>query len=330
MAVAAPPQNIEEEEFQDILMQPKRGYWQDAWDRLKRNKAAVVGMVIIGFFILLSLFANVVAPRNPLEINSGMQFRPPVFMDGYLNKKADARFFFGTDYLGRDVLSRVIYGSRVSLIAGILPTIVIVLVGVVVGVISGFIGGRTDNLLMRLTDVFYAFPDLLFFIILIIVLKDTPMGEWLSGLFILFMAIAITGWVGMARLVRGLVLSLKEKEFVEAARAIGAPTNRIMFRHILPNALGPIIIVTCRAIPGFIILEAVFGYLGLGLKPATDPASFFISSWGSLMLDGRTALTTQPWLLLAPALCVALIVIAFTFLGDGLRDALDPRLRGRQ
>jgi oligopeptide transport system permease protein len=152
----------------------------------------------------------------------------------------------------------------------------------------------------------------------------------MSGLFVLFLALAITGWVGMARLVRGSVLSLKEKEFVEAARAIGAPTNRIMFKHILPNALGPIIIVTAFTVPRFIILEAVFGYLGLGLKPATDPASFFISSWGSLLLDGRTALVTQPFLLLTPALCVALIVLAFTFLGDGLRDALDPRLRGRQ
>jgi oligopeptide transport system permease protein len=214
--------------------------------------------------------------------------------------------------------------------AGLIPTIVIVFIGVAVGVIAGFIGGMTDNLLMRFTDIFYAFPDLLFFIILIIALKDTPVGDWMSGLFVLFLALAITSWVGMARLVRGSVLSLKEKEFVEAARAIGAPTNRIMFKHILPNALGPIIVVTCFTIPRFIIFEAVLGYLGLGLKPATDPASFFISSWGSLLLDGRTALNTQPWLLLLPSICVALIVLAFTFLGDGLRDALDPRLRGRQ
>ena len=203
-------------------------------------------------------------------------------------------------------------------------------VGVAIGVIAGFIGGMTDNLLMRFTDIFYAFPDILFFIILIIALKDTPIGDWMSGLFVLFMALAITSWVGMARLVRGSVLSLKEKEFVEAARAIGAPTSRIMFRHILPNAMGPIIITTCFYVPRFIIFEAVLGYIGLGLKPATDPASFFISSWGSLLLDGRTALNTQPWLLLLPSLCVALIVLAFTFLGDGLRDALDPRLRGRQ
>ena len=329
MAVAAPPQTFDDE-VEDILQLPKRGYWQDAWDRLRRNKAAVVGMVIIAFFVLLSLFANFIAPRNPLEQNSGKQFLPPVFVGTYQNKQADPRFIFGTDYLGRDVLSRVIYGSRVSMFAGLLPTIIIVFIGVSVGVIAGFVGGMTDNLMMRFTDVFYAFPDLLFFIILIIALKDTPMGDWLSGLFVLFMALAITGWVGMARLVRGSVLSLKEKEFIEAAHAIGAPTSRIMFRHILPNALGPIIIVTAFTIPRFIILEAIFGYLGLGLRPATDPKSFFISSWGSLLLDGQTALNAQPWLLLLPAICVALIVIAFTFLGDGLRHALDPRLRGRQ
>ena len=329
MAVAAPPQTFDDE-VEDILQLPKRSYWQDAWDRLRRNKAAVAGMVIIAFFVLLSVFANVITPRNPLEQNSGKQYLPPVFVGTWLNKQADPRFIFGTDYLGRDVLSRVIFGTRVSLFAGLLPTIVIVFIGVAVGVLAGFIGGMTDNLLMRFTDIFYAFPDLLFFIILIITLKDTPIGDWMSGLFVLFMALAITSWVGMARLVRGSVLSLKEKEFVEAARAIGAPTGRIMFRHIMPNALGPIIVITAFTIPRFIIFEAVLGYIGLGLKPATDPNTFFISSWGSLLLDGRTALNTQPWLLLLPAICVALIVLAFTFVGDGLRDALDPRLRGRQ
>ncbi len=330
MAVAVPPQTYDDDEVQDILQLPKRSYWQDAWDRLKRNKAAVAGLVIIAFFIFMSIFANVISPRNPLEQNSGKSYLPPVFMSGFLNKQADSRFIFGTDFLGRDVLSRVIYGSRVSMFAGLIPTIVIVFIGVSIGVIAGFIGGMTDNVLMRFTDIFYAFPDLLFFIILIIALKDSPIGDWMSGLFVLFLALAITSWVGMARLVRGSVLSLKEKEFVEAARAIGAPNSRIMFRHILPNTLGPIIITTAFLIPRFIIFEAVLGYLGLGLKPATDPNSFFISSWGSLLLDGRSAINTQPWLLLLPSICVALIVLAFTFLGDGLRDALDPRLRGRQ
>lgn len=328
MAVAAQSQPLGE--AQQVLSEPKRSPWQDAWSRLIRNKASVVGLVIILIFVLVAIFANVLAPQNPLQQNSGKNFLPPPFVGTFLNKVPDPQFALGTDYLGRDVFSRVIYGTRVSIFVGFLPAIIILVIGGTIGMISGYIGGRVDNLLMRFTDVFYAFPDLLFFIIMIIAFKDQPIGDWLSGLFLLFLALALTSWVGVARLVRGSVLSLKEKEFVEAARAIGASTPRIMFRHILPNALGPIIVWTAFAIPRYIIFEAILGYLGLGLKPATDPASFFISSWGTLMLDGRTAINTQPWLLLAPSICVALIVLAFTFLGDGLRDALDPRLRGTQ
>ena len=326
MAVAAPARPVAEVE--EILQLPRRNYWQDAWDRLIRNKAAVVGIVLIAFFMLVAIFANVISPQNPIQQNSGKQYLPPVFVGTFLNKTPDPRFFFGTDYLGRDVMSRLIYGARVSIAVGFLPAIIILLLGGAIGMIAGYVGSRVDNLLMRLTDVFYAFPDLLFFIILIVTFKDQPIGDWLSGLFLMFVAIALTGWVGVARLVRGSVLSLKEKEFVEAARAVGASTPRIMFKHILPNALGPIIVWTAFAIPRYIIFEAILGYLGLGLRPATDPSSFFISSWGSLMLDGRSGFNSQPWLLLAPSICVALIVLAFTFVGDGLRDALDPRQRG--
>jgi ABC-type dipeptide/oligopeptide/nickel transport system permease subunit len=147
---------------------------------------------------------------------------------------------------------------------------------------------------------------------------------------LLFCALAIVNWVGFARIVRGQVLSLKEKEFVEAARCIGATDWRIMLRHILPNSLGPVIILTAMTIPGMIITEAILGYLGLGLRPSTNPADFFITSWGASMLEGQTAINAQPWLLLAPAICVSLVVLSFTFLGDGLRDALDPRLQGTQ
>lgn len=328
MAVAAPPRPIAE--AQDILQLPKRNYWQDAWDRLVRNKAAVVGLVIIGFFFLVTVFANVLAPQNPIQINDNMGYLPPVFVGEMNGRQADPRFFLGTDTLGRDVLSRVIYGARVSMLVGMLPVVIIVLIGGGIGMVAGYVGGRVDNILMRITDVFYAFPDLIFFIVLIVALRDTPMGEWLSGLFLLFVAFAVVNWVGIARLVRGSVLSLKEKEFVEAARAIGASTPRIMFKHILPNALGPIVIWTAFRIPQLIIAEAILGYLGLGLRPTTDPHSFFISSWGSLMLEGQVSRNSQPWLLLAPAICVALVVMAFNFLGDGLRDALDPRLRGTE
>jgi oligopeptide transport system permease protein len=183
---------------------------------------------------------------------------------------------------------------------------------------------------MRFTDIMYGFPDLLFFIIALVSLRDTWIGELMSGLFLLFFALAIINWVGVARLVRGQVLSLKEKEFVEAARSIGVRDSRIMLRHLLPNVLGPIIVLTAFQVPQMIITEAILGYLGLGLKPATNPEAFFITSWGSLLLEGQTAINAQPVLLLAPAVCVALVVLAFTFIGDGLRDALDPRMRGTQ
>ena len=152
----------------------------------------------------------------------------------------------------------------------------------------------------------------------------------MSGLFLLFFALAIINWVSVARLVRGQVLSLKEKEFIEAARSIGVKDSRIMSRHLLPNVLGPLIVLAAFQIPQLIIFEAILGYLGLGLKPTTDSQAFFITSWGSLLLDGQTAINAQPYILLAPAICLALVVLAFTFIGDGLRDALDPRMRGTQ
>jgi len=196
--------------------------------------------------------------------------------------------------------------------------------------LAGYYGGSWDNFLMRLTDIMYGFPDLLFFIIVLVALRDSWIGEFMNGLFLLFLALAVVNWVGVARLVRGQVLSLKEKEFIEAARSIGAKDSRIMMKHLLPNILGPIIVQGSFAIPSMIITEAILGYLGLGLKPSTDPNAFFITSWGSLLLEGQSAINAQPYLLLAPAICVALVVLAFTFVGDGLRDALDPRMRGAQ
>jgi oligopeptide transport system permease protein len=288
------------------------------------------GLVIIVFFIFMAAFASVISPMNPLELHGGKRFLPPPFDQGATNIKAEPEFLLGTDSLGRDTLSRTIYGARVSMVVGFLPTIIILLLGTTVGMLAGYIGGHTDNFLMRLTDVIYAFPDLLFFIIIMVALRDTFIGQFMNGLVLLFAALAIVNWVGVARLVRGQVLSVKQKEFVEAARCIGAKDNRIMLRHILPNCLSPLIVSAAFQIPGLIITEAILGYLGVGLRPATDSASFFITSWGALMLDGQSAINSQPYLLLAPAICVALVVLAFTFLGDGLRDALDPRMRGTQ
>lgn len=316
----------------DLTAMPKsRSLGAEAAQRLFKNKAAIFGMIVIAFFLFVAIFAPYLAPHDPLKIHSGKSFLPPAWVEeSATGKSGDPAYFFGTDTLGRDVLSRVIYGARVSMIVGFIPTTVILIVGTSIGMFAGFMGGRTDNYLMRLTDVIYAFPDLLFFIIVMVALRDSTIGQMLNGLFLLFIALALVNWVGVARLVRGQVLSLKQKEFIEAARSIGAKSPRIMFRHLLPNTVGVLVVSAAFLIPGLIITEAILGYLGLGLRPATNSEEFFITSWGALLLDGQTAINAQPWMLLVPAACIALVVLAFTFLGDGLRDALDPRMRGTQ
>lgn len=313
-----------------VLSRPPRSLWRDAWVRFTKNKLAVGAAFVLLFFTIVAVFAPLLAPHNPLKIYDGKGYLPPAWEEaGPIGKAGEAEFLLGTDSLGRDVLSRVIYGTRVSLVVGFIPAIIVLLVGVVVGLIAGYLGGRVDNLTMRFGDILYAFPDLLFFIIVMTSLRDTPIGQLLNGLVLLFVALAIVSWISLARIVRGQVLSLKEKEFVEAGKMVGAGHSRIMFKHILPNCLGPIIVYTALRIPGFIILEAILGYLGLGLRPSTDAKDIFITSWGAMMLDGQSAINAQPWLLMSPALAVAIVVLAFNFVGDGLRDALDPRLRDR-
>jgi oligopeptide transport system permease protein len=285
-------------------------------------------MVIVSIFSFIAIFADVLASNNPLAIHDGLDYLPPFWVkQSAAGKMGDPRFLLGTDTIGRDVFSRVLYGARVSMVVGLTPVLIIILIGIVIGMISGYKGGMVDNLLMRTTDVFYAFPDLLLYIILIVTLRDTAIGRWMNGLFLLFIALAVVSWVGVARLMRGSVLSLKEKEFVEAARSVGSHDYRIMIRHILPNAIGPIVVWVAFAIPRMIIAEAILGYLGIGLRPSTNSDAFFVTSWGMMMLEGQTAINIQPWILFAPSVCVGLIVLAFTFIGDGLRDALDPRLK---
>jgi oligopeptide transport system permease protein len=314
-----------------LEMTPSRSPWQDAWGRLIRNKASVAGMIIILAFVFVMIFARSLAPHSPIQLNSGRDYLPPFWIEKSSSGKIGSpEFPLGTDTLGRDLLSRVIYGTRVSLIVGFVPTFIIVVMGVLIGILAGYHGGRWDNFLMRLTDIMYGFPDLLFFIIVLVALRDTWIGDFMNGLFLLFIALAVVNWVGVARVARGQVLALKEKEFIEAARSIGAKDSRIMLYHLFPNILGPIVVQTSFLIPSMIITEAILGYLGLGLKPGTDPNAFFITSWGSLLLEGQTSINANPYMLLIPAICVALVVLAFTFVGDGLRDALDPRMRGTQ
>lgn len=305
--------------------------WADAWQRLVRNKAAMFGLAIIILFFLTAMFAPWLAPHNPLQINSGKSFLPPPWAPKWsvsTGAVPDPNYWLGTDSIGRDVLSRLIYGARVSIVVALVPTVIVTIIGVVLGLMAGFFGGRLDNFLMRFTDIVYSFPDLLFFVVVMFALRDTWLGDFWNGLLLLFGALAIVNWVGIARVVRGQTLSVKEKEFVEAARSIGSSDGRIMSRHILPNILSPLIVITAFGIPRLIITEAILGYLGLGLRPGQNVNDFFVTSWGSMLLDGQTAINAQPWMLLAPAIVVALVVMGFTFFGDGLRDALDPRMRG--
>ncbi len=299
---------------------PARSLWSDAWRRLRRNKMALAGIAVIAFFVIIAIAAPIVAPHDPVfqsrdradRGNGGVDL-PPFWQDG-----GKAGWWFGTDELGRDILSRIVYGARVSIAVGLVPTFIVMLFGTFIGLLAGYRGGWVDSLLMRITDITYAFPSLLFILIMVSALRDTAIANLLGGLVLIFLAIAIVDWVTVARLVRGQVLSLREKEFVEAARSIGTPSWRIMLTHLLPNSLGPVIVSATFAVPGYILTEAFLSFIGIGVKPPTP-------TWGSIISEGYTQILNDPHMVWIPATCIALLTLSFTFLGDGLRDALDPR-----
>jgi oligopeptide transport system permease protein len=308
------------------VLRKERSLWGDAWRRLARNRASVAGIIVIIFFILVAIFAPLIAPHNPVLQTSNNSLRLPAWVQDKNPARAGRPdYVLGTDVVGRDIFAQLIYGARVSLIVGLIPQALVLLIGVTLGLISGFAGGRVDNLLMRFTDIIYAFPDTLFVITIATAFLETWLGRTFNGLLLVFVALSIITWTGMARLVRGQVLSLKEKEFVEAARTVGVSTPKILFRHILPNTLAPIIVAVTFGIPGAIVAEAVLTFIGVGMRPSLDPANPFPTSWGSMLFDGYANINSTPYMLLFPVICVALITMAFTFLGDGLRDALDPR-----
>jgi oligopeptide transport system permease protein len=278
------------------------------------------------FLAFVAIAAPLIAPHPPLKIFPGNSYRQAAWIEtGQARSTGNWTYPLGTDSIGRDVLSRLIYGTRTSLVVGFIPMIITLVLGTTIGLIAGYTGGWIDTLLMRIADIVFSFPSLLFFIIVMAALKDTNIGKIWNGFLILFAALSFIEWVGVSRLVRGQIMSLKEKEFVEAARAIGVRNHNILLRHLLPNSLGPIIVAGAFIVPGAIITEAVLSYLGIGLRPATKPEALFPVSWGNMILDGKGAITAQPWLMIAPAVAIASITLAFTFLGDGLRDALDPR-----
>src|SRR6266568_433954 len=288
------------------------GLWGDAWTRFRRNKLAIIGLAIV-------LLLLVVAVTPPLLIRIGVLPDPfTQHVDTIEVGPGVGGHIFGTDVLGRDTLSRLLIGSQVSLTVGILVQGIIFPVGLTIGLIAGYFGGRVDNLLMRFTDIWYAFPDLLF--VLVVVSVWHVQGAWFVQLIPIFGAIALTSWVNLARLVRGQVLSIKEKEFVEAARSSGTPPLKIIVRHLLPNALGPIIVTLTFGIPQAIFLEAVLSFLGVGIRPPQP-------TWGQMVYDGYEAIYANPTAVVFPALAIGFTLLSFTFIGDGLRDALDPRMR---
>lgn len=305
-----------------------RGLWTDAWRRLRRNRLAMAALVYLAVLASAAILAPVIAPHNPVRadpLHAGVFRQAAWISNPDPLRSGNWDYPLGTDSVGRDVFSQLVYGTRVSLVVGLIPMVLTLMIGITVGLIAGFAGGWIDNVLMRFTDVVYSFPSLLFFILMQVSFRGTAIGSLLNGLVLLFISLSIVSWVGVARLVRGEVLALKQRDFVEAARAIGASDGRIVLRHILPNALNPIIVAGAYIIPGAIIAEAILSYLGIGIRPAIRPDTLFPTSWGTMILEGFQGRESQPWMLIAPALAVALITLAFTFLGDGLRDALDPR-----
>jgi oligopeptide transport system permease protein len=275
--------------------------WRDAWRRLIRNKLAVAGGLTVVLLCLVALFADFLAPYSYTKPNFGRIYEFP-----------SRDFPLGTDQLGRDVLSRMIYGARVSMLVGLGAQVIVVLIGVPIGLISGFVGGRVDLFLTRFVDVMYAFPRLLF-----VILVMSMLGAGLSNIFI---AIGFTGWVGIARQTRAQVLSIKEKEFVEGARALGAGFFRQITRHILPSALTPIVVSVTFGIPEAVFTEAALSFIGVGINPPTP-------SWGQMVGENQQFLRSYWHLCVFPSIAIAITMLSFTFLGDGVRDALDPKMK---
>ena len=276
-------------------------YWKDAFKRLRKNKLAMVGLYIILGLMVIAILAPWIAPYDPYEVNYDEYLKPP-----------SLRHPLGTDEFGRDILSRIIFGARVSLQVGIIAEGIATAIGVLLGSISGYYGGWVDHLIVELTNIIFAFPFLLFVIAIVV-----SLGPSLTNLFI---AVGITGWAGTARLIRGQILSLKESEYVEAARALGASNTRIIFKHIVPNCIAPIIISATLGMGGAIMTEASLSFLGLGAQPP-------IPSWGSMIDYAKDFLRTNLWYSFFPGLAIMITVFGFNLLGDGLRDALDPRLK---
>jgi oligopeptide transport system permease protein len=276
--------------------------WADAWRRLKRNRAAVFSAAfLIGIGVLAAAAPWIPGLPDPTAQDLRLSATAPSLVH-----------WFGTDELGRDTLARVVHGGRISLLVGLVGTLVSLLIGVTWGAVAGYRGGTLDDVMMRIVDILYSLPYI-FLVILLLVFFS-------RSLVMLFVALGLVQWLTMARIVRGQVLSLKRQTFVEAAKALGASDRSIIFRHIVPNTLGPVIVYTTLTVPAVILQEAFLSFLGLGVQPPN-------ASWGTLVSDGARVLALFPWLVVFPGVALSLTLLCFNFLGDGLRDALDPQSR---
>lgn len=283
------------------LARPSRAsnLWLDAYRRLAKNQMALVGFIFLLVEVILCLITPWIAPYGFEQQNLEFTLARP-----------SLAHWLGTDTLGRDLLTRILYGGRISLMVGMLASLVSVIIGVVYGAVSGYVGGKVDSILMRIVDILYALP----FIFLVIIL----MVYFGRNIVLLFIALGLTEWLTMARIVRGQVISLKQKEFIEASVSMGIRTRHIVLRHLVPNTLGPVIVYLTLTIPSSILAEAFLSFLGLGVQAP-------MASWGTLISSGVEVMEVAPWVLIAPALMLSLTLFSLNFLGDGLRDALDPK-----
>jgi oligopeptide transport system permease protein len=300
------------------------GPWRTALTRLRRNRPATAGLVALAGLLLAAVLADVLSPYPYTQQNLDIAYHGPTLAHP-----------FGTDQLGRDMLSRLLHGARVSLAVGLVTQVLILFVGVPVGAVAGYFGGKVDHVLMRLVDVVASFPDVLLVIVVMTTIRAWLKGSQggvlaalggldsaLGGLVGVFTSLALLSWLLVARVVRGQVLSLREQEFVESARAAGAGHGRILITHLLPNTMAAVTVAATYWVPRAIVIEAALSFIGLGVQPP-------MTSWGAMILDGYRALRSTPHLLFFPALALSLTVLACNFLGDGLRDALDPWLRSQ-
>jgi len=290
-----------------------RSLWVDARRRLFRNKAAVTSMILLALISLMAILAPWLSPYAFDQIDfSLIQCAPSWWPSESVLCRAGEAHWFGMDAVGRDLFVRTLYGARVSLAVGLIATCVSLMIGVVYGATAGFLGKRVDNLMMRLVDILYSLP-FIFFVIILMVIFD-------RNFILLFVAIGAVEWLTMARIVRGQTLSIKQKEFIEAARASGVGSWGIISRHVIPNVIGPVIVYVTLTIPAVILAESFLSFLGLGIR---EP----MTSWGVLISEGANSLETSPWMLIFPAGFMAVTLFCFNFIGDGLRDALDPKDR---